>query len=224
MPYYTTGIVKSIGSRENEKTVARNLYKILREFNEEDVSCIYSEAFSEEGIGTAIMNRLGKAAGHHVIQAEEITRLQKYRNIIFLSDSGNCRAPVAAELLKKENLCQEYEISAKGLVVLFAEPMNPRAEEFLQNEGIRTEGFETVALKEEMLTEDTLLFPLMESTKQKVQSEYPAFENVYTLNEFIGEEKEVPSVYGQPQEQYEEMFGLLQKYVKKLAERLNQVN
>ncbi len=62
MPYYTTGIVKSIGSRENEKTVARNLYKILREFNEEDVSCIYSEAFSEEGIGTAIMNRLGKAA------------------------------------------------------------------------------------------------------------------------------------------------------------------
>ena len=224
MPYYTTGIVKSIGSRENEKTVARNLYKILREFNEEEVSCIYSEAFSEEGIGTAIMNRLGKAAGHHVIQAEEITRLQRYRNIIFVSDSGNSRAPVAAELLKKENLRQEYEISARGLVVLFAEPMNPRAEEFLQSVGIATEGFETMALKEEMLTEDTLLFTLTAAAKQKVQSEYPEFANIYILNEYVGEEREVPSVYGRPLEQYAEMFDLLQKYIKKLAEKLNQVN
>lgn len=224
MPLYTTGVVKSIGSRENEKTVARNLYKILREFNEEDISCIYSEAFSEEGIGTAIMNRLGKAAGHHVIRAEEITRLQRYRNVMFVSDSGNCRAPVAAELLKRESLYQEYEISARGLVVLFAEPMNPRAEEFLQNEGISADGFETKALTKEMLDEDTLLFTLTTNTKQKVQSEYPEFENVYTLNEFIGEEKEVASAYGQPQEQYEEMFGLLQKYIKKLTEKLNQMN
>lgn len=221
---YTTGIVKSIGSRENEKTVARNLYKILREFNEEDVSCIYSEAFSEEGIGTAIMNRLGKAAGHHVIQADEITRLQRYRSILFVGDSGNCHAPVAAELLKRERLRQEYEISARGLVVLFSEPMNPRAEEFLQNEGICTDDFETTALTEEMLTEDTLLFTFNENTKQKVKNEYSEFENVYTLNEFIGEEKEVPSVYGQPQEVYEEMFALLQKYIEKLAEKLNQIS
>lgn len=221
---YTTGIVKSIGSRENEKTVARNLYKILREFNEEDVSCIYSEAFSEEGIGTAIMNRLGKAAGHHVIQADEITRLQRYRSILFVGDSGNCHAPVAAELLKRERLRQEYEINARGLVVLFSEPMNPRAEEFLQNEGICTDGFETTALTEEMLTEDTLLFTFNENTKQKVKNEYSEFENVYTLNEFIGEEKEVPSVYGQPQEVYEEMFALLQKYIEKLAEKLNQIS
>ena len=59
---YTTGVVKCIGSRVNEKTVARNLYKVLREFDEEEVDYIYSEAFPEAGIGTAIMNRLGKAA------------------------------------------------------------------------------------------------------------------------------------------------------------------
>ena len=73
---YTTGVVKCIGSRVNEKTVARNLYKVLREFDEEEVDYIYSEAFPEAGIGTAIMNRLGKAAGHHVLQASEITKLQ----------------------------------------------------------------------------------------------------------------------------------------------------
>ena len=57
-----------------------------------------------------------------------------------------------------------------------------------------------------------------------MKNEYSEFENVYTLNEFIGEEKEVPSVYGQPQEVYEEMFALLQKYIEKLAEKLNQIS
>ena len=71
----------------NEKTVARNLYKVLREFDEEEVDYIYSEAFPEAGIGTAIMNRLGKAAGHHVLQVSEITKLQDYRRIVFVSNS-----------------------------------------------------------------------------------------------------------------------------------------
>jgi L-threonylcarbamoyladenylate synthase len=56
----TNGIVKSIGARSNENSIAKNLYKVLRAFDEEDVSFIYSEAFDEEGIGYAIMNRLGK--------------------------------------------------------------------------------------------------------------------------------------------------------------------
>lgn len=62
-------IVKSAGTRTNEETIARHLYQILREFDDEEVEVIYSEAFDESGIGQAIMNRLLKAAGHHVEQA-----------------------------------------------------------------------------------------------------------------------------------------------------------
>lgn len=69
---YKNGVVKSIGSREDEDSVAHNLYRILREFDEEEVDYIYSESFSNEGIGTAIMNRLGKAAGHKVMDADSI--------------------------------------------------------------------------------------------------------------------------------------------------------
>ena len=39
-----------------------------REFDEEEVEVMYAEAFSKEGVGQAIMNRLLKAAGHQVIQ------------------------------------------------------------------------------------------------------------------------------------------------------------
>lgn len=64
---YTRGIIKSIGTRRDEMTIASHLYEILREFDGEDVDYIFSESFSAGGIGNAIMNRLLKAAGHKVI-------------------------------------------------------------------------------------------------------------------------------------------------------------
>ena len=59
--------LKRIGTREDESTVAANLYAILREFDDDGTEYIYSEAFASDGIGSAVMNRLLKAAGHHVI-------------------------------------------------------------------------------------------------------------------------------------------------------------
>ena len=65
---YSLGIVKSVGSRQDEESIARHLYEVLREFDQCQVSEIYSEAFYTPRIGQAIMNRLLKAAGHKVIK------------------------------------------------------------------------------------------------------------------------------------------------------------
>ena len=63
---YLTGDVKCIGTRADETTIAANLFGILREFDDDAVDFIYSESFDTAGIGSAIMNRLLKAAGHHI--------------------------------------------------------------------------------------------------------------------------------------------------------------
>jgi len=65
---YSQGIVKSLGHRSDEESIARHLYSTLREFDEEEVTCIYSEAFNTPQLGTAIMNRLCKAAGYKIIK------------------------------------------------------------------------------------------------------------------------------------------------------------
>ena len=65
---YSHGIIKSIGSREQEETIAHHLYEVLRDFDSCNVSAIYSEAFFTPRMGQAIMNRLLKAAGHKIIQ------------------------------------------------------------------------------------------------------------------------------------------------------------
>ena len=58
----------TVGTRGNEETIAHNLFRCLREFDEEKVDMIYSESFREGTLGGAIMNRLLKAAGYHVLQ------------------------------------------------------------------------------------------------------------------------------------------------------------
>lgn len=68
---YPEGLVVSIGSRKEEETIAHHLYEVLRDFDQSDVSAIYSEAFFTPRMGQAIMNRLLKAAGHKRIQADE---------------------------------------------------------------------------------------------------------------------------------------------------------
>lgn len=66
---YRADVIKVVGSRQESTAIAAALYRILREFDEEEVDAIYSESFVTDGIGQAIMNRLLKAAGH------------KYKNI-----------------------------------------------------------------------------------------------------------------------------------------------
>ena len=66
--YYSCNMVKSIGSRGDEAAIAANLFDILREFDEEQTELIYSESFDTAQLGQAIMNRLLKAAGYHVIR------------------------------------------------------------------------------------------------------------------------------------------------------------
>lgn len=71
---YAEGIVRSIGSREEEETIAHHLYEVLREFDSDEVTEIYSEAFYTPKMGQAIMNRLLKAAGHKIIKTQEETK------------------------------------------------------------------------------------------------------------------------------------------------------
>lgn len=66
---YSADVVKSMGSRFNLETIARNLFRELREFNDEPVEFILAEGVPLEGMGLAVMNRLRKASGYHIVKA-----------------------------------------------------------------------------------------------------------------------------------------------------------
>ncbi len=68
---YHADIILSLGSRERPEEIGANLFKLLRKFDFLGAEKVYSEVFSEEGEGMAIMNRLNKAAGYQMIEAKK---------------------------------------------------------------------------------------------------------------------------------------------------------
>ncbi|MDO4166624.1 MAG: L-threonylcarbamoyladenylate synthase [Eubacteriales bacterium] len=65
---YAQGVVCSIGSRKNEGSIAAGLYDMLREMDHLGAQYIYAESFENDSLGQAIMNRMLKAAGYHLIK------------------------------------------------------------------------------------------------------------------------------------------------------------
>ena len=56
-----------VGEGSKGQTISARLYAALRECDSEQMEYMYSEAFDQNELGGAIMNRLLKAAGHRVI-------------------------------------------------------------------------------------------------------------------------------------------------------------
>jgi len=67
--YYKADVVKSLGSRSDLAVIAKNLFRLLREFDSEGVNVIIAEGIPAEGLGLAVMNRLRKASGYKIVKA-----------------------------------------------------------------------------------------------------------------------------------------------------------
>jgi L-threonylcarbamoyladenylate synthase len=65
---YEADVVKTLGTRRNVDTMAANLYRLLREFDEENIDVIIAEGVPTDGLGLAVMNRLRKASGYNIIK------------------------------------------------------------------------------------------------------------------------------------------------------------
>lgn len=64
--------VEALGSKKRPEEVAHRLFALLREMDEQGMEAIFSEVMPPEGVGLAVMNRLGRAAAFHTVNAAEI--------------------------------------------------------------------------------------------------------------------------------------------------------
>lgn len=58
-----------IGSSASPSEIAHRLFEILRRLDEEGMETVFSEVIPPEGVGLAVMNRLGRAAAFRMIHA-----------------------------------------------------------------------------------------------------------------------------------------------------------
>ena len=81
---------------------------------------------------------------------------------------------------------------------------------------------EATQMDETDLDDETLILTFEEAHKWKIVSDYENVKHVYTLGEYIDDERVVSSAHGQPLQVYGENFELLRELIHKLAEKLNE--
>lgn len=146
-----------------------------------------------------------------------------YNKVIFVAESGTCREPMAAGILQDIGLRRQVEIIPRGLVVLFPEPLNQKAEAVMISNGIPTEGYMSAPLTAEDLEGDTLVLTMEEKQRQKVLE---MFENadpakVHVLTEYVGDELEIVDPYGGTLQMYGLCYETLVSSIGKLADILD---
>ena len=211
---YRADIVKTIGSAEDGEEIAHNLYGILREFDDTDVNRIYSESFDGRDESFAIMNRLKKAAGYHIINADKdaITR------IIFAGKNGSSRSPMAAAILKSMESDKNYEILSRGILVQFPEPLNPKIEAVLTSNGIEVNDYHAEELDDRDINSTTIIFTMEEAHRKRVIDKIPRAneDNTFVLSTYVGNELEIPDPYGGSLQ----LYGLCYESIKQTLEDL----
>lgn len=146
----------------------------------------------------------------------------QYEKIIFVCTGNTCRSPMAETIYKSLAFEGAPGVFSRGLVVLFPEPSNPKAELVLKNHDLRLEGHAATQLVAEDISAKTLLLTMTISQKTTIASDYGRSPHVYTLKEYVGEDGEIVDPYGGDLMDYEKCYAELYRLVKKLVLRLNE--
>lgn len=150
--------------------------------------------------------------------------MKRYDRLIFVSNSDTAVGPMAEAILQSKFLLEELAITSKGLVVLFPEPINPKAEAVLVSKGLSMKDHMSDPLEAEDLDDRTLILTLDEALKEKVLAEFEPEhkELVRVLTEYIGVEGTIINPYGGSLADYGMCYEELDALITRLVVQLNE--
>lgn len=148
--------------------------------------------------------------------------MKKYDRLIFVSNSDTCRGPMAEAILKSKFLLSELEVESRGLVALFPEPVNQKAEAILASHGLTMKDHTAKMLEQEDFDERTLILVMEDALKQRIFQEHENVQNTWQLSEYIKEETDVTEPVGGSLADYGACYELLDCMISSLVVVLNE--
>lgn len=143
--------------------------------------------------------------------------MRHYDKLIFVSESNTATSPMAEAILQRQLLLEDILVTSKGLVVLFPEPINPKAEAVLVSNGLTMKGHVSEPISEEDFDERTLVLTMDSAQKSRLLRDFENARNVFTLAEYIRADEEVRDPYGGTLCEYGKCFEALKVQVDRLA-------
>jgi len=144
----------------------------------------------------------------------------RYSKLIFVDEDDNSRSAMAKIIAQGKLSLENINIESRGLVVLFAEPINQKAAAVLISKGYDVAKHEARQLEQADIAEDVLILTMEDSQKEKIWMNYENAANVYTFSEYINGEYDIVQLFGEALTEYGKCYEVLNLLTSALAVRL----
>lgn len=146
------------------------------------------------------------------------------RKLIFICTENVCRSIMAEAVMNSVKGDRDLVVESRGLVVLFPEPLNPKAVAVLKSNQMEpAKKYSQKFIPEQDVTEGTLILTMSEREKKQVleqSSRFPVPAEVHTLGEFSGQPSDILTPYGGTLADYGAYYEYIDLVVKMAAEKL----
>lgn len=142
--------------------------------------------------------------------------------IVFVCTDNTTLSPMAEAIYKNLSEDSPIEAESRGRIVLFSEPVNPKAVTVMGNHNLAFDHPMSLQLKARDITETTLVLTMSEALKKQVADMFPDIRYLYSLKEYSGENGDVTDPYGGTLVDYEECYNELVRLIKKTIYRLDE--
>lgn len=150
--------------------------------------------------------------------------MKKYDKVLFVSHSDTGRGPMAEAIMQNRVLLEDILIDSKGMIVLFPEPVNQKAEAVLARNGLTMKEHAAVPFTKDDFDERTLILVMEEAQKNKILEEYKEnVKNLYTLTEYSGSGRgDIGNLVGKELAEYGKCFDLLKDEIEKVVKAIDE--
>ena len=147
--------------------------------------------------------------------------MKHYDKLIFVSESDTSTGPMAEAILQQIFLLEDILITSKGLVVLFPEPINPKAEAVLVSHSLSMKDHVSEQLTEDDFDDRTLILTMDSAQMDQLLKDHERAKNVFTLASYIQADEDVPDPYGGSLADYNRVYETVKLYVLRLSKILS---
>lgn len=142
------------------------------------------------------------------------------RRVIFVCSDNTCAGNMAEAIFKSILGEHDIDVCSRGLVVLFPEPVNPKAVAVLKSRNIVMDKTESESLSFKDLEGHPLILTMTQSQKSKLIENYPGAADVFTLREFVGSSGDIELPVGGSLADYGAFYEHMDLLTKMAAEKI----
>lgn len=148
--------------------------------------------------------------------------MKQYDKIVFVDTDDTVRAPMAKVIMRSKELGGPLTICSRGLVSLFPQPVNQKAEAVLVRNGYTAKDHVATQLTQSDIDNRTLILTMEDGQKGKIWEEFEHALHVSTLPGYLHIDADVPALYGEPLTEYGRCYEAMEILVTALVEQLNE--